>query len=86
VVLVKTTIEIPDVLFKRTKAVAKLRGESLQEFITEALETRLASTSRPAIHRTGWRSVFGLAESKTVERIDAVIAAEFEQIDSSAWG
>ena len=81
----KTTIEIPDELFKKTKATAALRGESLREFITEALETRLASTNRPATQRSGWRSVFGLAELKTVERIDAIVAAELEQVDSSEW-
>jgi hypothetical protein len=81
----KTTIEISDELFRKTKATAALRGESLREFITEALETRLAATSRPVSRRSGWRSVFGLAEAKTVERIDSLLAAELEQIDPSEW-
>jgi hypothetical protein len=33
----KTTIEIPDDLFRRIKATAALRGESLKDFITGAL-------------------------------------------------
>src|SRR5258708_38332443 len=41
----KTTIEISDELLKRAKATAALRGESLREFISHALEARLASTS-----------------------------------------
>jgi hypothetical protein len=82
---VKTTIEIPDELFRKTKATAASRGETLREFINEALTTRLASTSRPASHRSGWRSVFGLAEQKTVERIDTLLDAELEQVDSSEW-
>ena len=82
---VKTTIEIPDELFTKTMAAAASRGETLREFIREALLTRLAATSRPGSQRSGWRSVFGLAEPKTVERIDALLAAELEQLDCSAW-
>jgi hypothetical protein len=81
----KTTIEIPDELFRKTKATAASRGESLREFITEALSTRLATTSLPAPQRSGWRSVFGLAEPRTVARIDTLLAAELEQVDSSEW-
>jgi Antitoxin ParD len=81
----KTTIEISDELFKKTKATAALRGESLREFITEALETRLASTTQPVSARSGWRSVFGLVEPKAVERIDTLLAAEFEHFDPSEW-
>ena len=82
---VKTTIEIPDDLFKKAKATAALRGESLREFVNTALETRLASARPPMDPRTGWRSVFGLAQPKTVERIDRFISAEMEQIDPSEW-
>jgi hypothetical protein len=55
------------------------------EFITEALEVRLASTTPPTSLKSGWRSVFGLVEPKTVESIDLLIAAEFEQVDHSEW-
>lgn len=34
----KTTIDIPDATFRRAKAEAALRGQSLRELITEALE------------------------------------------------
>jgi predicted transcriptional regulator len=34
---VSTTIEIPDDLLRRIKATAALRGESLKDFITDAL-------------------------------------------------
>ncbi|MDP9361325.1 MAG: hypothetical protein M3P29_07740 [Acidobacteriota bacterium] len=81
----KTTIEISDELFRKTKATAASRGETLREFISEALTIRLASTSRPVSTRSGWRSVFGLVDPKTVERIDTLLAAEFEQVDPSDW-
>jgi hypothetical protein len=82
---VKTTIEISDELFRKTKATAAARGETLREFISEALTIRLASTTRAVSQRSGWRSVFGLADAKTVDRIDTLLAAELEQVDSSEW-
>ena len=81
----KTTIEIPDELFKRAKATAAIRGESLKELIRDALETRLAAVPPPRADRSGWRSVFGLAEPKSVEGINRIVSAELEQIDPSEW-
>jgi hypothetical protein len=81
----KTTLEIPDDLFRRTKATAALRGESLKELVCEALEAhlerRLANDSSPR----GWRSVFGQARQEEVEEIDAIVSAEFERIDPTEW-
>lgn len=37
----RTTIDLPDALFKEAKAVASLRGLSLKEFITGAVEHEL---------------------------------------------
>jgi hypothetical protein len=36
-------------------------------------------------NRSGWRRVFGFAESKAVQRVDKVIVAEFERIDATKW-
>jgi hypothetical protein len=76
---VKTTIEIPDELFKKAKATAALEGESLKELICGALEARLASTPLPRTDRSGWRSVFGLADPKAVARVDQVIDTDLER-------
>lgn len=81
----KTTIEIPDDLFRKAKATAALEGDSLRQLICDALETRLASSPRSETDRSGWRTVFGLAEPKTVKRLDRRIAADLERIDSSEW-
>ena len=37
----KTTIEIPDPLFRKAKATAAERGQSLKAFVTEALIDKL---------------------------------------------
>jgi hypothetical protein len=82
---VKTTIEIPDELFRKTKATAESRGETLHEFIAEVLTERVASTSPPPSDSSGWRSVFGLADPEEVKLVDAVIDAELEQVDPADW-
>jgi hypothetical protein len=82
---VRMTIEISDELFRKAKAAAASRGETLREFVSAAIETRLASMSLPTSDGGGWRSVFGLADPKAVARVDAVIESEFEQVDPSDW-
>ena len=80
----KTTLEIPDDLFKRTKATAAIRGESLKDFVMEALQAHLERQTTGASPR-GWQSVFGQARREEVEPVDAVIAEELERIDSDEW-
>lgn len=80
----KTTLEIPDDLFKKTKATAALRGESLKDFVTEALQAHLERQA-PAGSPRGWQSVFGQARREEVESVDAVLAGEFEHIDPDEW-
>ena len=79
----KTTIEIPDDVFRQAKATAALRGETLRDFVTAALCARLAQQA--AAEPSGWRSVFGQASRAEVEEVDAIVAADLEQIDPSEW-
>ena len=81
----KTTIDIPDELFRKAKATAAMRGESLREFITGALERRLETAGSPAPDSGGWRSAFGLADRATVGSIDRIISGDLERIDRSEW-
>ena len=47
--LVKTTIEMPDDLFRKAKAVAALRGQSMKDFVTQLLQREIgASTTAPS--------------------------------------
>jgi hypothetical protein len=43
---VKTTLEIPDFLFRRAKAVAAERGIPLRQFVTEAVQDKLKLSSQ----------------------------------------
>ena len=78
----KTTLELPDELFRRAKALAAKRGVSLRQLVTEALEERLRGTRR-STRRPAWMSIAGgLPE---LRRESAAIAArieeEFERVD-----
>jgi len=83
---VKTTLEIPDELFRQTKATAALRGESLKDFVTAALRAHL--DMRPVEEAppvSGWRIVFGQAEAHEVEEVDRIVAEELEHIEPETW-
>lgn len=81
----KTTLELPDDLFRQTKATAALRGESLKDFVAEALEAHLKRGLGDASSLRGWRRVFGKARREEVEPVDAVIAEELGRIDPDDW-
>jgi hypothetical protein len=80
----KTTIEIPDPLFRKAKSTAAERGQTLKEFVTEALQARLAASRTEA--RRGepeWMQGFGKLRRlrKETARIQARIAEAFEVIE-----
>jgi hypothetical protein len=80
---VKTTIELPDQLLRDAKATAAVRGESLKEFVTDALRNHLAA--RPgrgvAVGTEAWREFVGIAPKEVTDEIDAAIEEAFEQIE-----
>jgi len=56
----KTTLEIPDVLFRRVKATAAERGQTLKEFVNETLQERLGSKrNRTNSSEPAWMQGFG---------------------------
>ena len=48
-VAMKTTIEIPDELFRAAKAKAAMDGVKLKDFVAEGLRLRLAAGAQPAV-------------------------------------
>ena len=81
----KTTVEIPDPVFRRAKSVAAQRGIPLRAFVTEAVEEKLAATSQKG--KKPWvRLAGGLKHlHKETARIDAIIKSEFEKIEPEDW-
>jgi hypothetical protein len=55
----KTTLEIPDAIFRRAKATAAERGQALREFVTEALQEKLSARRSAAAEGPPWMRGFG---------------------------
>jgi len=80
----KTTLEIPDVLFRRVKSKAAERSQTLKDFVNEALQEKLAS--RRAAARSGepeWMRGFGKLRQlhKETARIQERIHEAFEVLE-----
>jgi hypothetical protein len=80
----KTTLEIPDSLFRKVKATAALDGQSLKDFITDAVKEKL---TRPARNRKeGWQTVFGKLPAKAAREMRAITTdPEFRKIEPEDW-
>jgi hypothetical protein len=78
---VKTTLEIPDYVFQKAKVKAAQLRIPLRQFITEAVEQKLAAGSAPV--EKPWMDAFGKLKHlhKETERINRIIEEEFEQIE-----
>lgn len=81
---VKTTLEIPDGVFRRAKSLAARDGKSLKQFVNEAIAAKLAEVP---LATPAWTKCFGAAKkhAAALRAIDAAVAAEFERIDPEEW-
>ncbi len=79
----KTTLEIPDFLFRRAKAVAAERGIPLRQLVTEAVHEKLQTTSQ----EKPWMKHLGKLKHLHRERkqIEKRVEEAFEQIDPEVW-
>jgi hypothetical protein len=79
----KTTLEIPDFLFRRAKSVAAERGIPLRQFVTEAVQEKLRTTSQDK----PWMKHLGKLQHLRKERkqIQKRVEEAFEQIDPELW-
>ena len=80
----KTTLEIPDALFRRAKSAAAEQGIPLRELVSEALAEKLrtqGATAKP------WLKAFGKLRRlrKETARINRIIQDEFGKIDPEDW-
>jgi hypothetical protein len=80
---VKTTIEIPDPVFRRAKAKAAERGQALRVFVTEALQEKLSGRQAPPEDLAPWMRGFGQLRPlrRETARIQRVIDREFEVVE-----
>ena len=80
----KTTLDLPDPIFRKAKVTAAERGQSLKDFVTEALRDKLApDTRRARANAPGWMNGFGKLKRlhKETVRVQSVVDKEFEVIE-----
>jgi hypothetical protein len=81
----KTTVELPETLFRRAKSMAAQEGVTLKQLLTEALESRL--DARRTVHNgkdvPKWMRAYGALRHLRHERaaIERAIESEFEKIE-----
>ncbi len=81
----KTTLEIPDPIFRRAKALAAQEGIPLRQFVTEAVQervrVRLSGVGKP------WVKLAGKLRHlrKETARLNRLMEREFERIDPEEW-
>ncbi|MBX7186694.1 MAG: hypothetical protein K1Y01_16250 [Vicinamibacteria bacterium] len=82
----KTTIELPDTLFRSAKAHAAQEGLSLRIFFERAVSAEL-SRKREAVTAPGWKRSFGkLKDIKaTTRELQRVVDREFSRIEPETW-
>jgi len=79
----KTTLEIPDFLFRRAKSAAAERGIPLRQLVTEAVQEKLKAPSQ----EKPWMKHLGKLKHLRKERkgIEKRVEEAFEQIDPEIW-
>ena len=81
----KTTLEIPDAIFRRAKSAAAERGIALREFVTEAVKDKLAANAKAG--EKPWVKHMGKLKHlhPETERINLLIEEGCEKIDGEMW-
>jgi hypothetical protein len=80
----KTTLEIPDALFRRAKSAAAEKGIPFRELVSQALAEKLRVQGRK---NRPWLKMFGKLRSlrKESASINRSIEKEFGQIELRDW-
>src|SRR4030095_8113499 len=74
----RTTIEIPDMMFREVKSLAARSGESLRSFVVRAIEKEVARTRQAAKPR--YQVKLPLLKSKHPGKINSMTTAEIEDL------
>lgn len=82
----KTTLELPDSLFRRAKSSAARKGQTMTAFVTSAVESKLAADETAATEKP-WMQFKGLLRNdrKEASRILRRIEKSCEQVIPEDW-
>ena len=84
----RTTIDLPDPLFREVKATAAMKGMRLKDYISEALQDKLNMKPNPA--EKPWMKFAGIAANdpemlEELKRIEQIVDENFGQIEEEEW-
>ncbi len=82
----KTTVEIPNLIFRRAKTTAAKRGIPLRRFVTEAVKDKLAAAAKTS--EKTWVKHMGKLKHlrKETERINRLIEEDSEKAVREKYG
>jgi hypothetical protein len=86
--IVRTTIDLPEALLREVKATAATQGMRLKDYVTEALQDKLAK--RPDSAGKPWMKLAGIAANDPemaaeLKRIEVIVEENFEEIEAQDW-
>ncbi|MFP6902288.1 MAG: hypothetical protein VCB81_01375 [Verrucomicrobiia bacterium] len=84
----KTTVEMPDALFRQAKAKAALQGKSMKQFVNEAVQHKVEKTPEENKAQPRWMKGFGVMKKYpgAREELDAIFnAPDFRPIEEEDW-
>ena len=84
----RTTIELPDALFREVKATAAQQGMLLKDYVTQALQDKLAGRSSRT--EKPWMKFAGIAAhdpemQAELKRIEQIVEDNFAQVEEEEW-
>jgi len=82
----KTTVEVPDGLYRQLKAKAALQGQTVKAFLLEAIRDKLLTDKKSTTDGQGWRAAFGKGDKEAIADVQRIIDEEFSQVDYEEWG
>jgi|LakMenE01Jun11ns_1017448.scaffolds.fasta_scaffold8600162_1 hypothetical protein len=84
--VVKTTLTLPDDLFRQAKARAALRGQPFGKFLEQSLQRTLSETEEQATAGHAWLlSLPRLPRGAAADLQRAVESADFRAVDQAMW-
>ncbi len=81
----KTTLEVPDGLYRQIKARAALKGQTIRAFFLDAIQAKLMAERAGPKKTRGWRSAFGTVPKDDIAELQQILDDEFSQIDAEHW-
>jgi hypothetical protein len=82
----KTTLSLPDDIFRQAKARAALKGQTFGKFLEQGLRRMLQECDEPPSQASLWvRRLPRVSPAAAAELEKTVNAPDFRQVDAAMW-